>query len=123
MEPPLMFELVISEPRSGIVVVSIVGELDLVNAPRLRADLMSIISAEDSPSVVLDLAGVDLLDPTGIGVILDGVKRTRLRGGDLALTRAEPQVRRDLDLMRVSEILPIHDSVDAACDVLSREQS
>ncbi len=114
----MIFQLVVAEPMNGVVVISIIGELDMANAPRLRTELVRIIAAEVTPLVVLDLAGVDLLDATGLGVIFDGVKRSRLGGGDLALARAEPQVQRDLDLMRVSEILPLYESVDDAIQAL-----
>ena len=118
MDARVIFELVVAEPIDGVVVISIIGELDMASAPRLRTELVGIVAAEATPLVVLDLAGVDLLDPTGLGVIFDGVKRSRLGGGDLALARAEPQVQQDLDLMRVSEILPLYESVDDAIQAL-----
>ncbi|MTB01559.1 MAG: anti-sigma factor antagonist [Actinobacteria bacterium] len=114
MDSRVIFDLAVAEPVDGVVVISIVGELDMSTAPRLREELIRVASATDSPRVVLDLAGTDLLDPTGLGVIFDGVKRTRSRGGDLALARAEAHVLRDLELTRVIEILPAFDSVSEA---------
>ena len=110
----MIFDLAVAEPVDGVVVISIVGEFDMSTAPRLREEVIRVVSATDTPRVVLDLAGVDLLDPTGLGVIFDGVKRTRSRGGDLALARAEGHVLRDLELTRVIEILPVFDSVSKA---------
>lgn len=115
----MIFELVVAPPINGVVVISIIGEIDMATAPRLRTELVGVIVASNTPLIVLDLAGVDVLDPIGLGVIFDGVKRTRLRGGDLVLARVEPQVQRDLDLIRVSEILPIYDSTDDARQALS----
>jgi len=114
----VIFELVVTESHEGVAVISILGELEMANAPRLRGELISLVGARNEPLIVLDLAGVDLIDATGLGVIFEGVKRTRLRGGDLALARAETQVQRELDLMRVSEILPVHPSVEEACRTL-----
>ncbi|MCX6509635.1 MAG: STAS domain-containing protein [Actinobacteria bacterium] len=113
-----MFDLVATEPIEGVVVIAIIGELDISTAPRLREELIRVAADSETPKIVLDLAGVDLLDPTGLGVIFDGVKRTRLRGGDLVLARAEPQVRRDLEITRVIEILPVSDSVKDAIATL-----
>jgi hypothetical protein len=42
------------------------------------------------------------------------VKRTRSRGGDLALARAEASVLQDMELTRVIEILPVFESVPEA---------
>ena len=116
----MIFDLAVAEPVEGVVVISIVGELDMSTAPRLREELIRVASATDSPRVVLDLAGTDLLDPTGLGVIFDGVKRTRSRGGDLALARAEAHVLRDLELTRVVEILPVFDSVSEAIQSIAQ---
>ena len=114
----MIFDLVVTEPVAGVAVISIVGELDLSTAPRLREELIRL-TMTDSPRVVLDLGGVDLLDPTGLGVIFDGVKRTRSRGGELVLARAEPQVRQDLEITRVIEILPVFETVEDATAFLT----
>jgi anti-sigma B factor antagonist len=115
----VIFDLAVTEHGDGVVVISIIGELDMSTAPRLREELIRVAAAMETPRVVLDLAGVDLLDPTGLGVIFDGVKRTRSRGGDLALACAEPQVIHDLEIMRVIEILPVFESVDEAVQSFS----
>lgn len=115
----MIFDLVVTEHGDGVVVISIIGELDMSTAPRLREELIRVAASVETPRVVLDLAGVDLLDPTGLGVIFDGVKRTRSRGGDLALARAETQVLRDLEITRVIEILPVFEVVDEAVQSFS----
>ncbi len=115
----MIFDLAVTEHGDGVVVISVIGELDMSTAPRLREELIRVAAAMETPRVVLNLAGVDLLDPTGLGVIFDGVKRTRSRGGDLALTCAEPQVIHDLEIMRVNEILPVFDSVADAASSLT----
>jgi anti-sigma B factor antagonist len=116
----VMFDLVATEPIDGVVVIAIVGELDISTAPRLREELIRRTAELATPKIVLDLAGVDLLDPTGLGVIFEGIKRARLRQGDLALARAEGQVLRDLEITRVLEILPNFESVDQAIASLQR---
>lgn len=114
----MLLDLVVTEPAVGVVAIAIIGELDMSTAPRLREAIIAAATG-DRPRIVLDLSGVDLLDPTGLGVVFDGVKRTRSRGGDLVLCGVGPRARQDLDLLRVSEILPIHESVAAAALSLS----
>lgn len=111
----MVFDLVATDAPEGVIVLTVTGEIDMANAPRLRSELVRVCTEGDvPPRVVVDLVGADLLDTTGIAAILEGVKRCALRGGDLALARAEPQVRREFELTRVAEILPIHATVDAA---------
>lgn len=118
----VIFDLIVSGDADGVVVLAVIGELDMATAPRLRQELLRIVSACDgAPRVVLDLAGTDFLDATGLGAIFDGVKRMRLRGGDLALARAESQVVRDLEITRVIEILPVHETIeDAVASIIGR---
>ena len=117
----MMFELQESTTDDGTTELAVVGELDVGSAPRLRQELVRLAADEGrAPCVVLDLAGVDFLDSTGLGVLLGGAKRFRAQGGDLALARAEPQVRKVLEVTRVIEILPVHDDLGAALAALPR---
>ncbi len=110
-----MFDLAVTTEPDGVVVVGLTGEVDMSTAPRLRQELVRLAAdAAQPPRLVLDLAGVDLLDTTGIAAILEGVKRCALRDGALHLARPEPQVRRELNLTRVAEVLPVHTTLAAA---------
>lgn len=114
-----MTELVVTAAPGGVTIVAISGDVDMVTAPQVRSDLMSIIaSVEHPPRLLVDLSGVDLLDTAGIGSLLEGVKRCSLRQGSLVLSRAEPQVLRELELTRVAEVLSVHPTVEAAMAAL-----
>jgi anti-sigma B factor antagonist len=111
----MLFELDVSTAEGGVAVCTVVGELDVASAPRLRQELVRLVAdAAGPPRIVVDLAGVDFLDSTGLGVLLGGLKRVRSQHGELALARAESQVRKVFEVTRVIEILPIHDELDAA---------
>ena len=117
-ETRVLLDLVVTEPTAGVTVIAVIGELDMSSAPRLREAIIAA-ATRHRPGIVLDLSGVDLLDPTGLGVIFDGVKRTRALGGDLVLCGLAPHVRRDLDLLRVSEILEVLDTLESATRTLT----
>jgi len=108
----VLFDLQVVE-RDGWTVVSVTGELDVATAPRLRNEIVRLASSGNT-LVVLDLGGVDFIDSTGLGVVVGSLKRVRSLGGELALARAEPQVRRVFEITRLVDILPLHDTVDAA---------
>ncbi len=101
----------------GTAVVRVVGELDVATAPRLRQEAVRLVGLNIN-EVVLDLRGVDFIDSTGLGVIVGMVKRLRTHGGDLALVRGHDRVSKVFDITRVSDILPLHGSLDAALDAL-----
>jgi anti-sigma B factor antagonist len=98
-------------------VVRVIGELDVATAPRLRQEAVRLVGVNIT-RVVLDLRGIDFIDSTGLGVIVGMVKRLRTHGGDLSLVRGEDRVTKVFDITRVSDILPLHDSLDAALAAL-----
>jgi N-acetylglucosaminyldiphosphoundecaprenol N-acetyl-beta-D-mannosaminyltransferase len=86
-----------------------------------RADLAAIASgaiAEPAPQsgrarVLLDLAGVTLIDGAGIGLILSGFKKCKQAGGALVLFRVPRAVGGLLAAMSLDRLLPSADSLDA----------
>jgi anti-sigma B factor antagonist len=58
------------EARDGDLWVLPRGELDLAGAPELREALLLAL-ASDANAIVVDLRGLDLLDSTGLRVLLE----------------------------------------------------
>ncbi|HEY2543031.1 MAG TPA: STAS domain-containing protein [Gaiellaceae bacterium] len=58
----------------GVVVVHLVGELDLYNAHQVREALLACC-AEQPGRLVVDLAGVEFLDSTALGVLVEARSR------------------------------------------------
>ncbi|MFD0634697.1 STAS domain-containing protein [Catenulispora yoronensis] len=61
---------------TGVTVITTRGDLDLDGTRQLRQPLISATSAQQ-PLVVLDLAGLEFLDSSGISLLVHGVKRVR----------------------------------------------
>ncbi len=74
---------------STVVVPS--GEIDLESRDRLRASLDGVHG-----DVIVDLADVELLDASGMGVLAGARHRLLLAGGSLVLHGPRPSVRRAL---------------------------
>lgn len=72
--------------------VRVHGDIDLGTGHRLRSTLLELdtVGVND---LVIDLAGVDLLDSTGVGVMVGGLRRARLAGGDLRLANLSERHR------------------------------
>jgi anti-sigma B factor antagonist len=62
------------------VVVRLVGELDLYNAHRVREALLACC-AEEPERLVVDLAAVEFLDSTALGVLVEARSRMADRKG------------------------------------------
>jgi anti-sigma B factor antagonist len=99
------------ETREGDVIVRLAGELDLYNAEDVRAALAQAI--ETTPRrIVVDMAAVEFVDSTALGVLIEA----RARLGEDALLLAAPRLetRRTLQVSGLDRHLPVHDSVDDA---------
>ena len=100
------------ERTNGAVVVHLVGELDLYNAPEVREALLELC-AEKPERLVVDLADVDFVDSTALGVLIEA--RTRLENRHSFLLAAPGlETHRALTISGLDQHLSVHDSVDAA---------
>lgn len=98
--------------------VSVVGELDLAVAPRVRRAVVEAIGtgrrAPGPPAVVLDLASVHFIDSSGLGVVLGALRRVRQAAGTLRVVIAQPQVVDLFALLDLGAVVELAASVDAA---------
>ncbi len=108
----MLFHLHTSE-QDGWSVVAVGGDLDLTSSPRLRKEIVALVSW-GTTRVVLDLGGVEFCDSVGLGVILAAVKRVRSHGGELRVANCSEPVRRLFDLTRLDRALPPYPDVAAA---------
>jgi anti-anti-sigma factor len=94
-------------------VVTIGGELDVAAAPALRSHLADLI-ANSRTRLVLNLAPLDFLDASGLGVLASTLGQLREQGGWLRLVDVHPRIRRLLGIARLTAALPEYASIALA---------
>ena len=99
--------------RNGWAVLAVTGEVDVATAPRLREQLISLVS-EGKVKIVVDLEGVDFLDSTGLGVLVGALKRVRTQDGELGLVCTEARILKVFEITGLTKVFPMHRSVDEA---------
>jgi anti-sigma B factor antagonist len=87
-------------------VVRLVGELDAATAPRLRQELVALAEAGET-RIVIDLASMTFMDSTGLGALVEGLKRFRAVFGDVVLRSPSPAARKVLDITGLTEVFTI----------------
>ncbi len=94
-----------------IVVVG--GEIDVYTAPKLREQLIDLVSSGQY-HLVVDMEGVEFLDSTGLGVLVGALKRVRSNDGDLHLVCTQPRIRKVFEVTGLTKVFSLYDSVDEA---------
>lgn len=94
-------------------VLTVGGEVDVYTAPKLRERLVDLVDA-GSRKVVVDLATVEFLDSTGLGVLVGAHKRLRGAGGTLALVCTREPLLKIFRITALDQVFPLFGTVEAA---------
>jgi anti-sigma B factor antagonist len=94
------------------VVVALRGELDLVDAAAVASALEAVAARE--PRIIVDLAGLEFIDASGIAALWRGRRHARDAGGDLLLAAPQRRVRRVLAIIWEGDGFAVHASVAEA---------
>lgn len=93
----------------GTVLV-LVGELDLDSSGDLRAALDRAF-AEPAGVVVVDCAGLEFCDSTGLNALLRAKARAAVDGSRIELAWPRPLILRMLELTGATDAFPIRETV------------
>ena len=101
-----------SRECDGRAVVALRGELDIADAASVGAALTAV--AARGQELIVDLAGLEFIDCSGLTALLLARKRARKAGGDLLLAAPQDQVLRVLAATRLTGVFAVHASVGQA---------
>jgi len=90
--------------RDGTVIVAIEGEIDLESSPVLRQALLDALPR--GRSMVVDMAGVTLIDSSGVASLLEAFQESRKKGRNFSLSAVNDTVMRVLSLAHLDTVFP-----------------
>jgi anti-sigma B factor antagonist len=94
-------------------ILEVGGEIDVYTAPKLREQLIELVS-NGRYQLVVDMESVEFLDSTGLGVLVGGLKRVRAHDGSLRLVCTQERILKIFRITGLTKVFPIHASVDEA---------
>jgi anti-sigma B factor antagonist len=97
----------------GHAVVALCGELDLADTPAVESHLITAMEAH-GPSIIVDLAALEYIDSSGLGVLVRALKWAQERGGDLSLAAPRQRVRQVLIITGLIGFFSLYPSVEQA---------
>ena len=102
-----------TEDGGGTLVFKLRGSLDLATAPTIRAAL-SEATEKGSHHLIVDLAQLEFLDSTGLGVLIGAHRRAAERGGSFRLVVTDGPIARLLNITGLIGVFAVYQSLEDA---------
>ena len=96
----------------GHAVVALRGELDLADAVAVAAALTAVAARE--PRIIVDLAGLEFIDSSGVAALARGRRQAWQAGGDLVLAAPQREVMLVLAITRLIDAFCVYATVEEA---------
>lgn len=102
------------EAANGVVVLKITGRISLGRDSQQIEWQVNDLLKKNQTRVVFDLASVNHMDSTGIGILMMCSARLKKAGGDLRVAGARGLVADVLHITKVDSILGLHSTTEEA---------
>jgi anti-sigma B factor antagonist len=94
------------EEKGPVTVVSLKGEVDMRNSPKLRGELQELSKAR-APHVAVNLELVRYIDSSGIATLVEFLKNISHYGGKLTLIGVNEDIYPVFELAHLHEVFDI----------------
>lgn len=91
---------------NGLLTLALRGSLDINTAPSVAEQVDKLLT-EKPAKVVVDLSGLDLIDSSGVTVLVKLYKGIRSQGGHLEMKGVRDQPRAIFRLLRMDKVFGI----------------
>jgi anti-sigma B factor antagonist len=110
---PNAFALTSAHIGGDAHVVTVSGDLDVVTAPGLRAEIERA-SSEGAGEIVVDLLRVPFVDSVALAVLVEASKRTTARGGVFRVVCDDRRIARIIEISGLDRVLRLHSTLREA---------
>jgi anti-anti-sigma factor len=100
------------EVRENCQIFRLTGLLDAFSEPTFRRSIANYID-EGPQNIILVLAQIDFVDSSGLGALVQLVKKAQSAGGTLQIV-TNPRVTQTVKLVRLEKFLSLQPSIEEA---------
>ena len=115
-----MLEIQTIEKENEVVLIKVTGEITFENSDELRNTIDKI--TETKNRIVIDLAGLKYMSSAGMGVLVHGLKNTRVRGGDLKLVNLTEKMHRVFLITQFTNHFEVMPNIESAVNSFAENQ-
>jgi anti-anti-sigma factor len=98
--------------RGSVTVIALIGSADIDQPAARRGQLREAAAA--AQNLVLDLKELTFMCSSWLGVLIQIYKEARARQAQVRLARASPAITQLLHTTRLTEIMPVFDTLEEA---------
>jgi len=98
----------------GTVIIELKGKL--VGGPlseRMDRTLDNLL-AQGKKNIIIDLGGINILNSSGMGILISGYSKVRDNGGSLKLANITNKIQGLLSITKLNQIFEIYNTTDEA---------
>ncbi len=99
---------IVQEQVNGADVLRLEGRLDASSAKEIK-DRISDLAKNKRVNLVVDMAGINFIDSSGLGSLVASLRSVNKLGGDIRIASLQDQVRAIFELTRLHRIFEIFD--------------
>lgn len=92
------------------LVLEVQGDVDLYNVGELKQAIFKLLDEEDIPSLIIDMAGIEYMDSSGVGALVAGQKKMKSTGGKFGLLNINEEVLNILKLATLDQFFTIYEN-------------
>ncbi len=97
-----------------ITVLELVGRIIMGNNSRDVELKLAQVLNDHKKKIILDLAGITMLDSTGVGILVLSQAKVKKEGGELRIAGAQGVVDEILKMTSVDKLMKVFPTVEAA---------
>lgn len=104
---------IVDEKMDRVNVLGLEGRLDASSAKDLKEKVGALVR-EKRLNLVIDMAAIDFIDSSGLGILISALRSVNKLGGDIKIASLQDQVRAIFELTRLHRIFEIFDEREDA---------
>ena len=100
--------------RKNALIINLFGEIDQYAAAELKERIDIEIQGSSKRNVIIDLNLVEMMDSSGIGLIVGRYKLVTSLGGKFAICNADSSIRRMIELSGITKVIKYCNTITEA---------
>ena len=94
------------EPKKGLMVCHVEGEIDISSSPDVKKAFDKLIS-QKTPKIVINLSRVTYVDSSGLATLVEILKNMRSYGGRMRLASMSSKIKSLFEITKLEKLFEI----------------